>query len=155
MQKFLSKCADIEGTVALIYQEFARNPQSDKTLMKIWQDLATDEEAHVQQLKLAMRLPTQSVFNGLSSDSPDPDELLRVARELLVKAREGQMSLLDMLKSAVVLEKDFRKVHATCSLLFKEAPLKKTFSALAKADGEHLAALDAYLKDYKAQHASS
>ncbi len=153
MHKFLNICAEVEETVAQIYHEFASNPQSDAALVRIWKDLAKEEEAHAQQLKLAMRLPVKHVFNGLSKGTPSPEELHQVALDLLKKARGGEMGLLDMLKSAVLLEKEFRKVHATCSLQFKDESLKATFTALAKADADHLAALDDYLTKFKKKHA--
>lgn len=153
MQKFLNACAEVEEAIGQIYREYEKLSQGEEVLEQIWRDMARDEDAHAQQLRLAMRLPVKTAFAGIKEGAPDLDELRRVAAEALVEARTGKMKLLEMLKTAVSLENNFRGIHAGCALLFKDPSLQKTFKALARADQEHLAALDAYLKGFKKKHA--
>ena len=116
--------------------------------------MARDEEAHCQQLSLAARLPTYEAFDGISKKSLEPGPLYEQAEMILGKVRNNKLSILEMLKTAVVLEKEFRKIHATYALEFKTTALRSTFDNLARADTEHLRALDTYLKKYKAEHSS-
>ncbi len=153
MVKFLSNCVKLEETAALIYHEFVKNQNCDDTLVQIWKDMARDEEDHANQLKLALRLPIKDVFSGIKDQTPDPEELSKIAQALLERAKQPDLSLLDMLKNAVVLEKEFRKVHALYALKFKDPKLASTFERLSRADDEHLEALNIYLKRYKAKHA--
>lgn len=152
MIKLLEKCAQIERIVSEIYLEFAGNQESDAALAEIWKDMARDEESHCQQLSLASRLPTREAFEGINKASPDPGPLYEQAEMTLEKVRNNKFSTLEMLKTAVVLEKEFRKIHATYALEFKTTALRSTFDKLARADAEHLRALDAYLKKYKEEH---
>ena len=154
MLKFLNKCAQIEETTALIYHEFANNKHCDETLVTIWKRMAKDEEDHAQQLRLASRLPTRETFQGHRVNGPDPDTLKTLADNILIKAQKENYELLDMLKDAVVLEKEFRKIHATYALEFKNPSLLETFKRLANADAEHLTELDTYLKRFKEKHHS-
>lgn len=152
MIKFLEKCAQIEHLVSEIYLEFAGNQENDAALKEIWKDMARDEEDHCQQLRLAARLPAREAFDGINKNSPEPEPLYEQAGMTLEKVRKSKFSTLEMLKTAVVLEKEFRKLHATYALEFKNTALKSTFDRLSRADAEHLRALDAYLKQYKEEH---
>lgn len=152
MVKFIKECAKIEETAALIYHEFSRNKHCDAELVKIWQDMARDEEDHALQLKFALRVPLGEAFSGVRNNCPDPEKLYALASGILQKTRENGCQLLEMLKDAVTLEKEFCKIHATYALEFKEPGLLKTFKALANADAEHLQALQNYLKRYKEEH---
>jgi len=151
MIKFLEKCAQIEQLVSEIYYVFASNPENDETLANIWKDMARDEGDHCQQLRLAARLPASDAFNGVNKNCPAPEALHEQAELLLEKARSNNLSILEMLKTAVVLEKEFRTLHAGSGLEFKNASLRSTFEKLSRADAEHLRELDAYLTKYKAE----
>ncbi len=155
MLKFLNKCAQIEETAALIYHEFSGNAKCDETLALVWEKMARDEEDHAKQLKLAMRLPVRDIFKSAGANSPNPETLNELACSILVRAKEDSYTLLNMLKDAVLLEKEFRKIHATYAIEFKDPSLLETFKRLARADEEHLKALDDYLKDYKKKHRPS
>jgi rubrerythrin len=152
--KFLQKCADIEHMVSEIYLEYSNKELNDEVLKEIWKKLSRDEQDHCQQLKLASRLPVAESFAGISDKCPDPNELFEQAGTFLEDAKAQQLSVLDMLKTAVILEKEFRKLHALYALEFKDHSLKKTFQLLASDDQEHLIELDAYLKKYKMENPS-
>lgn len=149
MIKFLEKCAQIEHLVSEIYHEFAGNPENDEALANIWKDMARDEEDHCQQLRLAARLPARDAFSGINKNCPEPEALYEQAGTLLEKVRSNKLSMLEMLKTAVILEKEFRKLHVGYALEFKDTTLRSTFERLSRADAEHLRELDAYLKKYK------
>jgi hypothetical protein len=150
--KILEKCAQIENIVSKIYLEFSGNNNNDKVLAGIWMDMSKDEEDHCQQLRLASRLPINESFDGLKDKCLDPNELYEQAVAILEDAKSRQFTVLDMLKTAVVLEKEFRKLHAPYALEFKDPALKETFERLARADIKHLEDLDAYLKKYKSEN---
>lgn len=152
MIKFLEKCAQVEHLVSEIYFEFAGNQENDDALTRIWKDMARDEENHCQQLRLAARLPIRETFSGINPKSPKPEPLHELAGSILEKAKQTPPSKLDMLKTAVLLEKEFRKLHTAAALEFNDAGLRKTFDSLSRADSEHLRELDAYLKEYKEKH---
>ena len=152
MIRFLEKCAQIERLVSEIYFEFAGSQENDEALTNIWKDMARDEENHCQQLRLAARLPVRETFSGINPKSPEPESLYEQATTILEKAKQTPFSRLDMLKTAVILEKEFRKLHTAVALEFNDADLRKTFDSLSRADSEHLRELDAYLKGYKEKH---
>ena len=154
MVKFLNTCAQIEETAAQIYHEFASDQKCDEALVAIWQKMAKDEEDHAQQLRLAARLPAKETFTGRRDNGPATDTLKALADGILIKARSEGYELLDMLKTAVILEKEFRKIHATYALEFKNPSLLETFKRLARADAEHLKELDAFLKIFREKHRS-
>ncbi len=111
--------------------------------------MARDEETHCQQMRLAARLPIHETFSGINPKSPKPESLYEQATTLVKKTKQTPFSRLDMLKTAVILEKEFLKLHTAVALEFNDADLRKTFDRLARADSEHLRELDAYLKEYK------
>lgn len=152
MVKFLNKCAEIELQAAQIYFVFSANPNCDQTLAKIWGTMARDEENHAAQLRLAMRLPMNESFEKLKEGIADPDELFQVARQIESRARGSVLSVLEMLKTAVVLEREFRKLHATYVLTFKDPKLLDVFQRLARADEQHVGELQEYIKLFKEQH---
>ncbi len=151
MIKFLDKCAQIEHMVSEIYLEFAGNQENDAVLTSIWKEMSRDEEDHCQQLRLAARLPEKESFSAVNEECPEPGPLYEQAGTILEQVKQRQFSVLEMLKTAVALEKEFRKIHTSFALIFKTAELRKTFDRLARADAEHLRELDAYLKRYKAE----
>ena len=149
MIRFLEKCAQVEHLVSEIYFEFSGSQENDEALTRIWKDMARDEENHCQQLRLAARLPIRETFSGINPKCPKPEPLCEQASTILEKTKQNPFSMLDMLRTAVVLEKEFRKLHTAAALEFSDADLRKTFDRLSRADSEHLRELDAYLKEYK------
>ena len=152
MIRFLEKCAQIEHIVSEIYLEFAGNQENDAVLASIWKDMARDEEDHCQQLRLAARLPAEESFSTINGKCPEPEPLYVQAGMILEQVKQRQFSVLERLKTAVALEKEFRKIHASYALVFKATELRATFDRLARADADHLRELDTYLKQYKAKH---
>ena len=66
---------------------------------------------------LALRVPHEDAFEGVSSDCPNPDELKELITQVLERAKVGGGSEYGMLKDAVSLENDSRNFHATHSFL--------------------------------------
>lgn len=149
MVKFINTCARIEEMAAKVYHEFSRNSRCDAELTAIWSKMARDEEDHAHQLRLVMRLSATEILEKISEKCPDPEELSTRLEQILQDAREGNQEVLEMLKVAVVLEKEFRRVHVATSLIFRDPNLLKTFERLAAADDVHVRELQAYIKRFK------
>ena len=101
-----------------------------------------------------MRLSSSDTLSNANKDCPDPDELLKLADNILQKAGEEKYGVQDMLMDAVTLEGDFRKVHATYALTFKDPSLLSMFKCLAQDDAEHINEINTYIKDYNGRHRS-
>jgi len=151
MYKLLNKCAWIEEVTAWIYHEFARNKKCDPTLAKIWFKMARDEEAHVQQLLLAIRLLNGNIGKKNNHMSDIIDELLALAKGLLEKAKNEDYEIAEMLKDAVFMESSFLNLHAVHAINFEDPSLLATFNQLARADDLHVKGLNEYIMDYQKQ----
>ncbi|MDT8444459.1 MAG: ferritin family protein [Desulfuromonadales bacterium] len=151
MIEFVRRCVGIEEMAAQVYREFARQSQQNPELVSIWQEMARDEEMHADQLRFALRMPAKEAFEGVIADVPDPGALCATVEGLLARAKAMELTTLDMLKDAVTLEKEFRKVHATYVLLFKEKKMFEVFQRLAREDDQHIAALQGYIQVFKEQ----
>ena len=149
MVKFINTCAQIEEMAAKVYHEFSRNSHCDAELAAIWRKMARDEEDHAHQLRLVLRLSANEILDNINDKCPNPDELSTRLEQILKEARQGNQELLDMLKVAVVLEKEFRRVHVAAALVFKDQHLLKMFEMLAAADDVHVEDLQLYIKRYR------
>lgn len=144
MVKFLVSCALVEDKAAQIYQALrdAALSAGDEELAGLWQRMASEEESHAQQLRLAARLSREHVFELLQpGDKAHPAALLELAETLLERARSEQLDELGMLQIGDELETGFHSIHTTYTLLFSDPGLKRMFDALARDDNLHLAGL--------------
>lgn len=144
MIKFLAACALVEDKAAEVYRTMAAMALADKneTLGALWLEMAGDEEDHAQQVRLAARLVRENAYKQLESAHHEmPGDLLKRADQLLCQVKTGRLSELEMLRIAVELEKHFRKVHTSYTLLFQEPSMRTMFDALARADNQHLGGL--------------
>lgn len=151
MYNLLNKCVQIERTTARIYHEFARNKKCDPVLAEIWLTMAEDEEDHVQQLMLAIRLLNKNIGKKNNNLSDTIDELLALAKGILEKARNEDYDIAEMLKDAILMESSFLDIHATHAIAFNDPSLLATFKQLARADELHVKGLKDYLMDYQKQ----
>lgn len=144
MRKFLACCEEIEQTVAEVYRHWQQVYADDAEFAALWGELVDDELAHVQQIRLARRLPMNGVFTNRKIDTRSLETLLVRARKLLVDVQKVTLSKEKALRTAIKMEEAFNKAHVNNVADFTDPTLKAMFTSLARDDAQHMATLQRY-----------
>ncbi len=107
-----------------------------------------DEEAHAEQIKLAMRLAEEGVFSGKRVPEGNIDQLLNRVRSIVRGVETQSPSVGDALRVSMKLEEDFGQVHALAALEFVNTGMETVFRRLARADEEHVNELKTYYRKH-------
>jgi len=138
MQRLLTRCAEIEETIAKIYRVLAEVSTYALPLQQFWIEMACDEDDHAQQLKLATRLCNDKVLASELLPLDRVEFLLRETKRFLARLQQGPVSADKALQLTHLLEEQFMQVHINSAATFSDPQLKKMFQALAHSDREHV-----------------
>lgn len=138
MQRLLSRCAEIEETIAKIYRVLAAVPAYSQQLQQFWIEMACDEDDHAQQLKLAARLCNDKVLAEELLPLDRVEFLLRETKRFLARLQQGPVSADKALQLTHLLEEQFMQVHLNSAATFSDPQMRKMFQALAHSDRDHV-----------------
>jgi len=147
MQRLLSRCAEIEETIAKIYRTLAEVPSYSRPLQQFWIEMACDEDDHAQQLRLAMRLGNDKTLATEQLPIDRVEFLLREARRFLARLQQGPVSADKALQLTRLLEEQFLQVHINTAATFNDPLTKKMFQALAHSDRQHVERLQRFIAE--------
>jgi len=145
MQRLLTRCAEIEETIAKIYRVLAAVPSYAEPLQQFWIEMACDEDDHAQQLKLAARLCNDKILVDELLPLDRIEFLLRETKRFLSRLQQGPVSADKALQLTHLLEEQFMQVHINSAATFSDPQLKKMFQALAHSDREHVERLQRFI----------
>ena len=140
----LEQCAVIEETVGEVYRVLADSVPCDGMLLRIWRQMAQDEDAHAAQLRLARRLAKDAKLEQCHLSAAELEQLGRRAQTVLAGVKARALTADDALRVSLKLEQDFLKVHAAENLSLGDPSIAALFASLARADDEHVRGLREY-----------
>lgn len=145
MQRLLTRCAEIEETIAKIYRVLAEVSSYPQPLQQFWIEMACDEDDHAQQLKLAARLCNDKLVADELLPRDRVEFLLRETRRFLARLQQSPVSADKALQLTHLLEEQFLQVHINSAASFSDPQMKKMFQALAHSDHEHVERLKRFI----------
>ncbi len=145
--RILELCRDIEVYCSEMYRYYAEIFADNDDISRMWTKTAAEEENHANQFVMAINLRKQGMVESTTVDVFRAETTLNAVKSIYDGVRQCKPSLIDALRSAIKLEKKLEEFHMTTVALFTDESYKKLFTAMMKADHQHLANIEsAYQK---------
>lgn len=141
MVRILELCRDVELYFAEIYKYYAEIFKENSDIAKMWGKTSAEEEAHANQFILAIKLRKQGIIDAVTIDHYIATNTLHLVKSVYESVRQSQPSIEDALRSSIKLEEKLAEFHIAYMANFPDENLRKLFSAMMKADNQHLARL--------------
>lgn len=153
IQLTLELCEQIEHYNAKIYRHFAKTFAETPELAALWHKTALEEENHAQQFTLALKLQHLKVITETTVDKVKADTLLTHVKAVYEGVLAANPSKFYALVTALNLEEKLAEFHANAVAVFVDESFKKLFTAMMKADREHIDAIQRVYHKLTVNHA--
>lgn len=141
----LEICTTIESKTAELYFCFSDLYRERPDLSRLWRKTAQEEENHMLQFQLAIKLKKSCAFSAVVSLT-QAQQALTMITGLLEKVRERTPTWRNALKFAIELESRLSLFHTNTALVFEEDSFNSLYRAMMKHDQDHVLALSRYLE---------
>jgi len=142
--KVLEICRDIELASGELYRYFAEIFSGHEAMAALWRKTATEEDNHAMQFVLAIKMRKETIIDTLSLDISRAENTLKVVKSLTDLVRKNKPSMHEALQAAIKMEKGLVGFHMATVAHFVHESHKKLFTAMMKADNEHIEALEKF-----------
>ncbi len=154
--RVLELCRDVELYTSEMYNFFAELFKNDHTAAALWKKTAQEEDAHANQFALAISMRKDGLIETVNIDLFKAETTLNLVKSIYDSVRKNPPTLIDTLRSAIKLENKLADFHMESVANFTDPSFKEMFSAMMKADKDHVRALqEAYDTTIKLGHASA
>lgn len=141
IQRTLELCEQIERCNAEIYRHFAKTFATMPEMAALWHKTAMEEENHAHQFTLAMKLQHINVIKETNVDQLKADAFLTYVKSVYDGVLAANPSKFYALVTALNLEEKLAEFHANAVAVFVDESFKKLFTAMMRADREHVDAI--------------
>ena len=138
MFAFLSECRKIEETAGRIYHLLAEEPAYAERVREVFRQLGRDERAHARNIDLVLQAGDHQLDAHPTLAWEKLGEAAELAAVLLKRVEAGDMDEETALRTAVVLEQEFIKIHAHHAVHLSNRKLAGLFAQLGSEDEEHI-----------------
>lgn len=138
IQRTLELCEQIERCNADIYRHFATTFANMPEMAKLWHKTAIEEENHAHQFTLAIKLQHLNVIKETTVDKIKAETFLTYVKSVYDGVLSAHPSKFYALVTAINLEEKLAEFHANAAAVFVDESFKKLFTAMLKADKEHI-----------------
>jgi rubrerythrin len=153
IQRTLELCEQIERCNAEIYRHFAKTFANMPEMAALWHKTAIEEENHAHQFTLAMKLQHLNVIKETTVDQLKADTFLAHVKSVYEGVLAANPSKFYALVTALNLEEKLAAFHANAVAIFVDESFKKLFTAMMKADREHIDAIQRVYHKLTVNHA--
>ena len=143
MRDLLIECYKIEKLAEKVYMQFADNPAYSKAVSETFMEMATEEREHARIIDMFMQTPEHELDATPSLTKDQMDEMLRLAKGLLVCAEKSDLSANEAMKLALQVEEQLVQAHANNALSPGSPKLTAFFADLSQYDRDHIDKLQA------------
>lgn len=148
--KVLEICRDIELASAELYRYFSEIFSDHEAMAALWHKTAMEEDSHAMQFIMAIKMRKEAMIDTLAIDVSRAENTLKIVKSLNTVVRKNKPSMLDALQAAIKMEKGLVGFHMATVAHFVHESHKKLFSAMMKADNEHIEALENFYQKLSA-----
>ncbi|HEY4743967.1 MAG TPA: hypothetical protein VIH45_04860 [Desulfuromonadaceae bacterium] len=145
VNELLDICSSIEQKTAELYFFFSELYREMPDLARLWRKTAQEEENHMRQFQMAVRLSKNSTFTAAVSPL-HAQQALDMITGLLERLREHPPTWHNALKFAIELEDRLSRFHTATALVFDDSSFNALYQAMMKHDQDHVQALSRYLE---------
>ena len=138
IQQTLELCEQIERCNAEIYRHFAKTFANMPEMAALWHKTALEEENHAHQFTLAIKLQHLNVIKETNLDKVKANSFLAHVKSVYDGVLTTNPSKFYALVTAMNLEEKLAEFHANAVAVFVDDSFKNLFTAMMKADREHL-----------------
>lgn len=142
--KVLEICRDIELASAELYRYFAEIFSDHEAMAALWRKTAIEEDNHAMQFIMAIKMRKETIVDTLTIDIRQAENALKIVTSLNDVVRKNKPSMLEALQVAIKMEKGLVGFHLATMGHFVQESHKKLFTAMMKADNEHVEALEKF-----------
>jgi len=114
-------------------------------LSRLWIQTAQEEENHMFQFQMAVRLSKSAPFTTVVSMT-HVQQALDTIIGLLERVRNNPPTWYNALKLAIELEERMSRFHTNSALVFDDDTFNSLYQAMMKHDQDHIEALSRYLE---------
>jgi len=141
----LTKCSEVEETVAILYRYFSRLHLGDKEISALFFKTALEEDEHANQFKLAYRLHGAGM-KSIRTDQQSVDAILNKLKSLYETVQKKSPSVKEALNIAINVESSLSEYHMNSIVVFEDPSLSKLFTSMRKNDELHVEMLQEALE---------
>lgn len=144
----LHLCADIEGTLAEMYELFAAAYRYNPDISRLFQKTASEERNHEYQIRLAIKTCSPLV-KEMNLTREEAEKHLSFAQLALKKVQENVPGIDEALKISINCETIFSRFHLDTAARFDDEACARLFKAMMAADEHHAQSLEKALASRK------
>lgn len=144
-RELFESCALLEEKISQLYYLFAGLYADIPELAALWIKTAEEEENHMRQFELAVRLARSAAL----SHSIDPGvvgQALDMVTKVTDKVRQSPPSWQGALKLAVDLEEKLARFHMDSAAVYVDDSINNLFKSMMSCDEQHVQSLRNYLE---------
>jgi rubrerythrin len=151
MRDLLIECYKIEKLAEKVYMQFADNPAYSKAVSETFREMATEEREHARIIDMFLQTPEHELDATPSLTKDQVDEMLRLAKGLLVCAENSDLNANEAMKLALQVEEQLVQAHADNALSPGNLKLTAFFAGLSQYDRDHIDKLQACIDTHQLQ----
>jgi rubrerythrin len=140
MLVFFEVCARIESMTAELYHYYSELFQENEDVSQLWKKTALEEENHMRQFELAIRLCDDAEFE-LEADIVRTHRIFHKLKSILEHVRTNPPDMETAFSKAIEMEEYLASLHMDCAVRYGNESIKKMFQSFSDFDQDHVKAL--------------
>lgn len=144
----LHMCAEIESTLAQVYEFFTIAYPNNQEIARLFAKTAAEERNHEYQFKLAMK-SLAPLISDLNLSRQEAERHLVYTRNILLQVQERTPPVEEALRISINCETIFSRFHMDTAVRFSDTAGASLFKAMMAADDEHASSLKKALDKLK------
>ena len=152
--ELLDICGRIEKLTSELYYYFSKLYLDMPDLTRLWIKTAQEEENHMFQFQMAVRLSKSATFTTAIS-MVHAQQALDMITGVRERVRKNPPTWHNALKLAIELEERMSRFHTNSALIFDDETFNSLYQAMMQHDEDHIRALSGYLEAPTDQEALS
>jgi rubrerythrin len=137
---FFDVCARIEAMTAELYHYYSELFQEDEDVSQLWKKTALEEENHMRQFELAIRLCDDADFE-LEADIVRTHRIYHKLKSILEHVRTTPPDMETAFSKAIDMEEYLASMHMDCAVRYGNESIKRMFQSFSDFDQDHVKAL--------------
>ncbi len=144
----LHVCAEIESTMAQIYEFFTIAYPNNPEITRLFEKTAAEERNHEYQFKFAIKT-CGHMITDFNVSRQEAERHLVHARSILLQVRQRTPTVEEALRMSINCETIFNQFHMDTAVRFSNTAGASLFKAMMAADEEHASSLEKALAKLK------
>ncbi len=141
--ELLEICSRIEKMTSELYYYFSGLYRKMPGLTRLWIKTAQEEENHMLQFQMAIRLSKSATFTTTVSLA-HAHQVFDMVTGIQERVRKNPPTWHNALKLAIELEERMSRFHTDTALIFDDDTFNSLYQAMMKHDEDHIRALSNY-----------